>query len=142
MNVLSIGNSFSVDSHRYLHSIAKADNVELTTVNLDYRRFKWSTSFTLSHNNQRVIDVGNDGEVIPTFNNTHKEIQQISEFVKTLPNVKNMHLLPYHRMGEDKYKGLGRFYSLKNIEPMSDEYMAELLEVAKKYSGKNCQIGG
>lgn len=35
MNVLSIGNSFSVDSHRYLHRIAKSDNVELTTVNLD-----------------------------------------------------------------------------------------------------------
>lgn len=80
--------------------------------------------------------------VIPTFNHTHKEIQQISEFVKTLQNVKNMHLLPYHRMGEDKYKGLGRFYSLKGIEPMTDEYMQELLEVAKKYSGKNCQIGG
>lgn len=80
--------------------------------------------------------------VIPTFNNTPKEIKMISEFVKTLPNVKNMHLLPYHRMGEDKYKGLGRFYSLKGIEPMTDEYMEELLEVAKTYSGKICQIGG
>lgn len=35
MNLLSIGNSFSVDSHRYLNGIAKADGVELTTVNLD-----------------------------------------------------------------------------------------------------------
>ena len=35
MNVLSIGNSFSVDSHRYLHGIARADGAELTTVNLD-----------------------------------------------------------------------------------------------------------
>lgn len=34
MNILSIGNSFSQDATRYLHSIARADNVELNTVNL------------------------------------------------------------------------------------------------------------
>ena len=80
--------------------------------------------------------------VIPTFNNTPEEIRQIAEFVKTLPNVKNMHLLPYHRMGEDKYAGLGRGYALKGIVPMEDAYMEELLAVAEKYSGKNCRIGG
>lgn len=80
--------------------------------------------------------------VIPTFNNTPEEIRKIAEFVAGLKNVENMHLLPYHRMGEDKYAGLGRDYALKGIEPMADSYMEELLEVAKKYSGKNCQIGG
>ena len=34
MNILSIGNSFSCDAQRYLHSIAKADGVELSTFNL------------------------------------------------------------------------------------------------------------
>lgn len=34
MNILSIGNSFSCDAHRYLHKIAKADGVELNTFNL------------------------------------------------------------------------------------------------------------
>lgn len=34
MNILSIGNSFSQDAQRYLHSIAKADGVELNTFNL------------------------------------------------------------------------------------------------------------
>ena len=34
MNILSIGNSFSQDAHRYLHAIAKADGVELHTFNL------------------------------------------------------------------------------------------------------------
>ena len=34
MNVLAIGNSFSEDSARYLHSIAKADNTKLDVVNL------------------------------------------------------------------------------------------------------------
>lgn len=34
MNVLSIGNSFSQDSHRYLHGVARSAGVELNTFNL------------------------------------------------------------------------------------------------------------
>ena len=79
--------------------------------------------------------------VIPTFNNTPEEIRAIAEFASKLPGVKELHLLPYHRLGQDKYEGLGREYTLKHIEPMTDEYMNNLLEVASK-SGLKCQIGG
>ena len=34
MNVLSIGNSFSVDAQRYLHQIARADGVDMNVYNL------------------------------------------------------------------------------------------------------------
>ena len=34
MRILSIGNSFSQDAHRYLHRLAKKEGVDLTTVNL------------------------------------------------------------------------------------------------------------
>ena len=34
MQILSIGNSFSTDAHRYLHDIAKSDGVKLQTFNL------------------------------------------------------------------------------------------------------------
>jgi len=46
MNVLSIGNSFSQDATRYLHKIAKADGVNLTSINIHiggcslFRHFK------------------------------------------------------------------------------------------------------
>lgn len=36
MNILSIGNSFSQDAHRYLHRIAKADGCKMNTFNLYY----------------------------------------------------------------------------------------------------------
>jgi pyruvate formate lyase activating enzyme len=79
--------------------------------------------------------------VIPTFNHTREEIKDIAMFAKSLPGVKNLHLLPYHRLGQDKYEGLGRQYTLAQIEPLSNEYMEELLEVAST-SGLQCQIGG
>ena len=79
--------------------------------------------------------------VIPTFNNTPDEIDKIARFAATLPGVEEIHLLPYHRLGQDKYTGLGRDYALDGIEPMSQDYMRSLLEVAKR-SGLKCQIGG
>lgn len=79
--------------------------------------------------------------VIPTFNHTKEEIKAIADFAKTLPGVEELHLLPYHRLGQDKYEGLGREYTLSHIEPLSNEYMEELLEAANS-SGLKCQIGG
>lgn len=79
--------------------------------------------------------------VIPTFNNTKEDIRAIAEFAASLPGVKQLHLLPYHRLGQDKYAGLCRTYTLADIEPMTEEYMQGLLETAKQ-SGLHCQIGG
>ena len=79
--------------------------------------------------------------VIPTFNDTKEEIAAIAEFARSLRGVKEMHILPYHRIGMDKYKGLGREYSLIGIEPPSKELMNELLEVVESYGLKG-QIGG
>ena len=59
--------------------------------------------------------------VIPTFNDTEEEILAIARFAKNLPNVDELHILPYHRLGQDKYKGLGRTYELAHLVPPTDE---------------------
>lgn len=79
--------------------------------------------------------------VIPTFNDSEKDILAISRFAASLTGVREHHLLPYHRLGQDKYTGLGRNYSLKEIIPPTDERMNYLLSVAER-SGLKCQIGG
>ena len=79
--------------------------------------------------------------VIPGFNDTAEEIKAISRFAASLSNVEEHHLLPYHRLGQDKYAGLNRNYALKGIEPPSQEKMEYLLSVAQE-SGLKCQIGG
>lgn len=47
-----------------------------------------------------------------------------------------------HRLGQDKYEGLERPYLMGDVEPPTNEKMNELLRVAEKYSGIECQIGG
>lgn len=79
--------------------------------------------------------------VIPTFNDTKKEISEIAEFAKSLNGVNELHLLPYHKFGMGKYEGLGREYLMGSIEPPTDGKMAELKEAVEK-TGLKCQIGG
>ena len=79
--------------------------------------------------------------VIPGFNDTEREIGDIARFAASLPRVKQIHLLPYHRLGQDKYEWLGREYTLAEILPPPDERMQALKRVAEA-TGLYCQIGG
>lgn len=80
--------------------------------------------------------------VIPGFNDTPEEIRDIAAYTRELQNVKRMHLLPYHRLGQDKYEGLGRPYLMGDVKPPENEKMEMLLKVAEEISGIECQIGG
>lgn len=80
--------------------------------------------------------------VIPTFNDTPEEIRDIARFADKLPGVKRIHLLPYHRLGQDKYEGLGREYLMKDVLPPGNDQMEMLKRVVTENSRLICQIGG
>ena len=78
---------------------------------------------------------------IPTFNDTEEEIRSIARFAASLPGVDEIHLLPYHRLGYDKYTGLEREYEMGDIAPPSREKMESLLRVAES-EGLKAILGG
>lgn len=80
--------------------------------------------------------------VIPTFNDTPEEIRAIARFAGSMKGVKALHLLPYHRLGQDKYAGIGREYTLSQILPPSAEHMEELKRAAESVCDLPVQIGG
>ncbi len=80
--------------------------------------------------------------VIPTFNDTPEEIRAIAAFADRLPGVEDIYLLPYHRLGQDKYEGLGRKYELPDILPPENSHMEMLKGVVESSTGLRCQIGG
>ena len=110
-----------------------------------HKKFIGHTNELVLENAKRIKDSGANltirVPVIPTFNNTVEEISEIAKFAKSL-GVEKLHLLPYHRMGEDKYAGLGREYLLKGTEPMTDDYMQKLYNAARGIFCDGCQIGG
>ena len=78
---------------------------------------------------------------IPTFNDTEEEIRDIARFAASRPGVEEIHLLPYHRLGYDKYMGLGREYGMGDLTTPSAEKMERLRQVAER-EGLRAILGG
>ena len=99
--------------------------------------------YIAEHHGHLIIRV----PVIPGFNDTPAEIAAIARFAESLPGVHELHLLPYHRLGTDKYTGLGREYTLSHITPPTAAHMQMLKETAERESQRlsghlRVQIGG
>ncbi|MBQ2811735.1 MAG: DUF4886 domain-containing protein [Clostridia bacterium] len=67
MNILSIGNSFSTDAHRYLHRLAELNGIEMKTVNLFIGGCDLETHWKNAEENNVCYDMeinGNEAENI------------------------------------------------------------------------------
>ena len=102
-----------------------------------------NAKYIATHAKHMVIRV----PVVPTFNDTPAEIAAIARFAESLPEVHELHLLPYHRLGQDKYAGLGREYTLAHLTPPTSAQMQELKQAAESAANRlalklRVQIGG
>ena len=112
-----------------------------------HKRFTERSNELMLENARKVAESGQTRldirvPVIPTFNDKPEEIRAIAQFADKLPGVKKIHLLPYHRLGQDKYTGLGRDYEMDGILPPDNAYMEMLRQVVQQNSSLYCQIGG
>jgi len=78
--------------------------------------------------------------VIPGFNDTAEDIRAIAEQVARL-GIGELHLLPYHRLGQNKYLLAGRRYEFAGGDPVGDGTMTSLRDVAAQL-GLSVTIGG
>ena len=68
--------------------------------------------------------------MIPKLNATPANIRATAEFcVEIQDGIDVVQLLPYHKFGATKYDRLGIQYRLTNVEPPSDEFMQEALQL-------------
>ena len=79
--------------------------------------------------------------VIPSFNDTPAELHAIAQFAYEELGVGEMHILPYHKLGYDKYIGLGREYPMGDT-PSPDKAKMEMLRNVCASTGIICHIGG
>ncbi len=79
--------------------------------------------------------------IIPGFNDDQESVIEIAQFASKLKGVKRIDILPYHRLGEEKYHGLGQKYQMESIESPSNKKMEELKELIIN-QGIDCTIGG
>jgi pyruvate formate lyase activating enzyme len=70
--------------------------------------------------------------VIPTLNDSLENMEAIASFVKGLPRVIAVELLPYHRLGVNKYPKLGLDYPIAEIRVPEKEEMHRLRAVFER----------
>lgn len=73
--------------------------------------------------------------VIPGFNDSDFDIQQIAEFSHGLA-VEKISILPFHSWGESKYERLGLIYRMRGIYPPPEERIKEIREIIESYGLK------
>jgi pyruvate formate lyase activating enzyme len=79
--------------------------------------------------------------IIPGINDDEKNVIRTAEFIRSLPNIQQVNLLPYHRAGIEKYKNLGKPYKLDKIQPPSNQRIKSVKEKMEAF-GIRVGIGG
>jgi pyruvate formate lyase activating enzyme len=79
--------------------------------------------------------------VIPGFNNTVKEMKGIINLAASFQSVSEVHFIPYHTLGSEKYKMLGMDNPYSNHKAISETELTPYIELAT-LKGLNARIGG
>jgi len=72
--------------------------------------------------------------ILPGLTDNYQDLRNMSLFIRELPMVERIDLLPYHSMGSHKWKLLGLNYELQYIKPPSPARMQELARVVTSIS--------
>jgi pyruvate formate lyase activating enzyme len=79
--------------------------------------------------------------VIPTFNHSMIEMEKLIDFATKLQHCHRIDFIPYHRLGVDKYKMIGKSYPIQGVSAVRMEELIPYVEYAKK-KGFLVTIGG
>jgi pyruvate formate lyase activating enzyme len=79
--------------------------------------------------------------VIPGFNHSKETIFEMIDYVAAHKKIKEIHFLPYHDYGIEKYKMLDIEYKMSDRQPLTDSDLEVYAEYAKS-KGFKTKIGG
>jgi len=69
--------------------------------------------------------------VIPGFNNTFEEIRDMVDFVSTIKGITEIHFLPYHTFGVEKYRMLGMEYLFDHRDQVEEKELLPYIQYAQ-----------
>ncbi len=81
--------------------------------------------------------------LIPGVNDSNSNLSATAKFCNSLKIIKEIELLPYHRLGMETYRNLGIAYPLQNLIPPSRERILERADfLSRQNSGVPIKVGG
>jgi pyruvate formate lyase activating enzyme len=79
--------------------------------------------------------------VVPDFNHTMAEMKGIIDFTVSLKKIREIHFLPYHTLGNGKYKTMGMGYALNKTKKVAEHELVDYIKYAESV-GLKAKIGG
>jgi pyruvate formate lyase activating enzyme len=79
--------------------------------------------------------------IIPEITDTKENVSAIAQYLKALPRLKKIDMLPFHNTAAKKYERLGRANLMEGILPPTQAHMAEI-KAGFESSGFDVNIGG
>jgi pyruvate formate lyase activating enzyme len=61
-----------------------------------------------------------------------QDIEELFSFISSL-GISRVDLLPFHRMGESKYRKLNREYAYRDMASMNKEVLMKFVEIGEKF---------
>ncbi len=102
-----------------------------------HKEFTGCSNAQILENIQKLSNIGQEVwiriPVIPGFNDTKEEMEEIAKFLTSLDHKYPVTLIPYHGLGSKKYESLGLEYSFDTKESMGKERIKEFAEVFEGY---------
>ena len=74
--------------------------------------------------------------VVPKITDDDELLDRLANYVSKFDNVEKVEILPYHKLGEFKYKELGMRYVLEGVEELSKERFKNAVSIFEKYKLK------
>lgn len=71
--------------------------------------------------------------LIPGINDDEESIRALGTFAANLPSLEGVDLLPYHSIGRDKYRRLGKDTVMPKVDPPTDEQVTQIARLLRKF---------
>lgn len=70
--------------------------------------------------------------VVPGITDNDELLNKLADYLKGFDNLEKVEILPYHTLGEYKWKSLGLEYPLKEVLPLSNKRAEEIKSIFRK----------
>lgn len=100
-----------------------------------HRKYTGVSNRLILDNLKKLSSIGKEiwGRIplIPGINDDEENMRRMADFLRPLPNIKRVNVLPYHKGGCEKYKNLGKRSRFRAFEPPSEERVGAVLGLLK-----------
>lgn len=131
LNLLSnLIDTFLIDFKIFNHQ----KSLEILKIDLDIFKANFEQLAKVHHN--IIVRL----PIIPGYNDNIDNLNEIIKYLKSF-KIKQIHLLPFHQLGQSKYEGLRKEYKLKELSTLKDGEIEKYKLFLEKY-GYIVTVGG